>query len=100
MTRRGRQFRFFSELSWPASFSRRELREWIAKIDDPKLRVAVPERWDVFAAQIAAMSSKEIYVSTDVEADGPIPGPNSMLKLRLGGVYTRKGIDRHIQREP
>src|ERR1700728_4597400 len=25
------------------------------------------------------MSSKEIYVSTDVEADGPIPGPNSML---------------------
>src|ERR1700729_1751563 len=27
------------------------------------------------------MSSKEIYVSTDVEADGPIPGPNSMLSL-------------------
>ena len=23
----------------------------------------------------------EIYVSTDVEADGPIPGPNSMLSF-------------------
>ena len=30
---------------------------------------------------LAAMSSKEIYVSTDVEADGPIPGPNSMLSF-------------------
>src|ERR1700728_1404011 len=27
------------------------------------------------------MSSKEIYVSTDVEADAPIPGPNSMLSF-------------------
>jgi hypothetical protein len=27
------------------------------------------------------MSSNEIYVSTDVEADGPIPGPNSMLSF-------------------
>ena len=27
------------------------------------------------------MSSKEIYVSTDVETDGPIPGPNSMLSF-------------------
>jgi hypothetical protein len=26
-------------------------------------------------------SSKEIYVSTDVEADGPIPGPHSMLSF-------------------
>jgi hypothetical protein len=25
--------------------------------------------------------SKEIYVSTDIEADGPIPGPNSMLSF-------------------
>lgn len=24
---------------------------------------------------------KEIYVSTDIESDGPIPGPNSMLSL-------------------
>jgi hypothetical protein len=32
------------------------------------------------AAQVAIMSSMEIYVSTDVEADGPIPGANSMLK--------------------
>ena len=46
-TRRGRRLRHFPELSWPANFSRRELREWIAKIDDSKLRVAVTERWDV-----------------------------------------------------
>jgi hypothetical protein len=30
---------------------------------------------------LAAMSSKVVYVSTDVEADGPIPGPNSMLSF-------------------
>jgi hypothetical protein len=35
------------------------------------------------------MSSKEIYVSTDVEADGPIPGPNSMLSFG-SAAYTRK----------
>jgi len=45
-TRHGRRLRHFPELSWPANFSRRELREWIAKIDDSKLRVAVTERWD------------------------------------------------------
>jgi hypothetical protein len=27
------------------------------------------------------MSGAEIYVSTDIEADGPIPGPNSMLSI-------------------
>ncbi len=27
------------------------------------------------------MSHQEIYVSTDIEADGPIPGPNSMLSF-------------------
>jgi hypothetical protein len=46
-TRRGRRLRHFPELSWPANFSRRELRGWIAKIDDGKLRVAVTERWNV-----------------------------------------------------
>jgi hypothetical protein len=25
--------------------------------------------------------TSEIYVSTDIEADGPIPGPNSMLSF-------------------
>ena len=29
----------------------------------------------------------EIYVSTDVEADGPIPGPNSMLSF-ASAAYT------------
>ena len=27
------------------------------------------------------MTQREIYVSTDVEANGPIPGANSMLSL-------------------
>ena len=27
------------------------------------------------------MARREIYVSTDVEADGPIPGPHSMLSF-------------------
>jgi hypothetical protein len=27
------------------------------------------------------MATPEIYVSTDVEADGPIPGPHSMLSM-------------------
>jgi hypothetical protein len=29
----------------------------------------------------AAMARREVYVSTDIEADGPIPGPHSMLSL-------------------
>ena len=28
------------------------------------------------------MIIKEVYVSTDVEIDGPIPGPHLMLSLR------------------
>ncbi len=31
----------------------------------------------------------EIYVSTDIEADGPIPGMNSMLSF---GVDFKKGV--------
>ena len=27
------------------------------------------------------MNNNEIYISTDIESDGPIPGPNSMLSL-------------------
>ena len=37
---------------------------------------------------LAAMSSKVVYVSTDVEADGPIPGPNSMLSYRIHGSHS------------
>jgi hypothetical protein len=33
------------------------------------------------APQETTMSKSEIYVSTDVEADGPIPGPHSMLSF-------------------
>ena len=32
--------------------------------------------------------NQELYVSTDVEADGPIPGPNSMLSF-ASAVYTK-----------
>jgi len=28
-----------------------------------------------------SMNNNEVYISTDIEADGPIPGPNSMLSL-------------------
>lgn len=33
------------------------------------------------------MSKPEIYVSTDVETDGPIPGPHSMLSF-ASAAYT------------
>ena len=34
----------------------------------------------------------EIYVSTDIEADGPIPGPNSMLSLGSAAYLTDKTL--------
>jgi hypothetical protein len=34
--------------------------------------------------------SNEIYVSTDVEVDGPIPGPYSMLSIG-SAAYSRSG---------
>lgn len=34
--------------------------------------------------------SQEIYVSTDIEADGPIPGPNSMLSFG-SAAFTAEG---------
>src|SRR5277367_1397741 len=36
------------------------------------------------------MKNNEIYISTDVETDGPIPGPNSMLSLGAG-AFTPDG---------
>jgi hypothetical protein len=33
----------------------------------------------------------EIYVSTDIEADGPIPGPNSMLSFGSAAYTAGKG---------
>jgi DNA polymerase III alpha subunit (gram-positive type) len=35
---------------------------------------------------------KEIYVSTDVEADGPIPGPHSMLSLGCAAYTSGKQL--------
>lgn len=38
------------------------------------------------------MAKQEIYISTDIEADGPIPGPHSMLSL--GSIaFTREGAE-------
>ncbi len=34
----------------------------------------------------------EIYVSTDVEADGPIPGPNSMLSFASAAFSADKEL--------
>ena len=36
------------------------------------------------------MASKEIYISTDVEADGPIPGPHSMLSFASAAFTAEK----------
>ncbi len=38
------------------------------------------------------MSIVEIYVSTDVEADGPIPGPNSMLSFGSAAYLADKTV--------
>jgi hypothetical protein len=38
------------------------------------------------------MSSSEIYVSTNVEADGPIPGPNSMLSFGSAAYTGQKEL--------
>jgi hypothetical protein len=35
---------------------------------------------------------KEIYISTDVEADGPIPGPNSMLSFASAAYQADKTL--------
>ena len=51
--RRGRRLMHFPELSFPAGFSRSELRQWIAKIDDPALRVGVADRWDALRRKLS-----------------------------------------------
>ncbi len=38
------------------------------------------------------MSQQEIYVSTDVEADGPIPGPHSMLSFGSAAYLADKTL--------
>ncbi len=38
-------------------------------------------RVESFSGTIRAMTRREVYVSVDIEADGPIPGPYSMLSL-------------------
>ena len=41
------------------------------------------------------MSKPEIYVSTDIETDGPIPGVNSMLSF-ASAAYDQKGQQRGV----
>lgn len=38
------------------------------------------------------MSRREIYVSTDIEADGPIPGPHSMLSFASAAYTAEKDL--------
>src|SRR5205823_1369876 len=38
------------------------------------------------------MDNKEIFVSTDVEADGPIPGPHSMLSFGSAAYWPDKKL--------
>ena len=38
----------------------------------------------------------EIYVSTDVETDGPIPGVNSMLSFASAAYLADKTLFRHV----
>lgn len=33
------------------------------------------------------LSNKEVYISVDIESDGPIPGPHSMLSLGAAAFY-------------
>ena len=35
---------------------------------------------------------EEIYVSTDIEADGPVPGPHSMLSLASVALRADKSV--------
>src|SRR6185369_1532306 len=39
-----------------------------------------------------ARNNKEIYVSTDVETDGPIPGPHSMLSFGSAAYLADKTL--------
>ena len=55
--RRGRKLRHFPDLTFPKSFSRSELKGWIAKIDELSLRVAVTERWGAASGKSALRSS-------------------------------------------
>lgn len=38
------------------------------------------------------MTAREIYISTDIEADGPVPGPNSMLSLASAAFTASKEL--------
>lgn len=39
------------------------------------------------------IQNKEVYISVDIEADGPIPGPNSMLSIGAAAFYIVKEKD-------
>jgi len=47
---------------------------------------------DVFFSAARGRSMAEVYVSTDVEADGPIPGPHSMLSFASAAYRADKTL--------
>ena len=42
--------------------------------------------------KLARMATSEIYISTDIETDGPIPGPHSMLSLGSAAYLADKTL--------
>lgn len=42
----------------------------------------------------------EIYISTDVETDGPIPGPHSILSFGSAAYTADKELIQHLHRQP
>ena len=52
----------------------------------------VAETLDISKVVMARKDKPEIYLSGDVEADGPIPGPNSMLSFGLAAYTPNKQL--------
>src|SRR5437773_4442034 len=55
-------------------------------------RVAARARYLLTSIQIWSLTMSEIYVSTDIETDGPIPGPNSMLSFGSAAYTAQKRL--------
>jgi hypothetical protein len=66
----------------------------------PALRITIVKALVLHAATgtpQGAIKMAEIYVSTDIEADGPIPGPHSMLSFASAAFTADKALVRTFQ---
>jgi hypothetical protein len=59
----------------------RELEQEVARLKKFRRSIEEPYKESLRISDVVLDQMKEIYVSCDVETDGPIPGPNSMLSL-------------------